>query len=86
MKTVFSVLLALVVCANWFTIVSCSIVAAKDGDGMFTLFVLSLIIMGGLAAGLLNSLKNTRAQVVELKRHVARLEARLDGITQREQD
>lgn len=53
---------------------------------MFTLFVVALIVIGVVAAALLNVMKNTRAEVMELKRHIARLEARLNGISQHEPD
>ena len=49
---------------------------------MFTLFVLSLIILGVACGFLINMIKNTRAELVVVKKQVERLQARLDGITQ----
>lgn len=49
---------------------------------MLTLFVLSLIILGIACAGLIQMIKNTRAEIMALKKQVERLQARLDGITQ----
>ena len=51
---------------------------------MFTLFVLSIIVIGVVAAVLVGMLKQNRAETMELKRHIQRLEARLDGITEQE--
>ncbi|AUZ04599.1 MULTISPECIES: hypothetical protein [Vitreoscilla] len=48
---------------------------------MFTLFVLNLIILGVVCAGLMQMIKNTRAEIMALKKQVERLQARLDGIT-----
>lgn len=53
---------------------------------MFTLFVLTLIAIGVVAAMLMNVIKQHRADVMELKRHIARLEARLDGITHKDSE
>ena len=51
---------------------------------MFTLFVLALIVIGVVAAVLIGMIKHNRAEIMELKRHIQRLEARFDGITERE--
>ena len=51
---------------------------------MFTLFVLSLIVMGVVAAALLTLHKQNRAEIMALKRQVQRLEARLNGISQQQ--
>ena len=51
---------------------------------MFTLFVLALIVIGVVAAVLISMIKQNRAEIMELKRHIQRLEARFDGITERE--
>ncbi len=51
---------------------------------MFTLFVLALIVIGVVAAVLIGMIKQNRAEIMELKRHIQRLEARFDGIAERE--
>ena len=47
---------------------------------MFTLFVLALIVIGVVAAVLIGMIKQNRAEIMELKRHIQRLEARFDGV------
>ena len=51
---------------------------------MFTLFVFALIVIGVVAAALIGMIKQNRAEIMELKRHIQRLEARFDGITELE--
>ena len=51
---------------------------------MFTLFVLALIVIGVVAAVLIGMIKQNRAEIMEMKRHIQRLEARFDGIAERE--
>ena len=51
---------------------------------MFTLFVLALIVIGVVAAVLIGMIKQNRAETMELKRQIQRLEARFDGIAERE--
>ena len=51
---------------------------------MFTLFVLVLIVIGVVAAVLIGMIKQNRAEIMEMKRHIQRLEARFYGITERE--
>ena len=56
--------------------------AERDRD--VYLFVLALIVIGVVAAVLIGMIKQNRAEIMELKRHIQRLEARFDGITERE--
>lgn len=49
---------------------------------MFTLFVLNVIFLGIVCGFLIKMIKDTRAEMVVVKKHVERLQARLDGITQ----
>ena len=51
---------------------------------MFTLFVLALIAIGVVAAVLIGMIRQSRTEIMALKRQVQRLEARFDGIAEQE--